>query len=177
MQGIDLVFLGLLILLLLPVVLIDLREHRIPNEWNLALALGGLAHALAVSFTWHSLGVTFANAGLTLLLLLAMSWLIGRINARAVIGMGDIKFLVAASFWIGLTGAMAVLLVASLLTVALSLLRSLSGRGMGWSEQRPFGPALAAALLLLTALAYSPLLKPSGIATAAAGPGTAIAAD
>lgn len=156
MSGLDLVFLGLLILLLLPVVVIDLRERRIPNLWNLLIALAGLAHVLAVEFTWRRLGLAFGHAGLTLILLLSMSWLIGRVNARAVIGFGDIKFLVAASFWLGFTGALLVLLAASLLTLLLALLGALAGRGAGWREQRPFGPALALALLLLTALAFSP---------------------
>ncbi len=46
MAGLDFIFLGLLVLLLLPIVLIDLRESRIPNICNLALAAGGLVQAL-----------------------------------------------------------------------------------------------------------------------------------
>lgn len=149
MSGLDFICLGLLILLLLPIVLIDLRESRIPNLCNLALAAGGLAQALIRAPTLETLGFAVAAAALTFLILAGTAWAIRQIDRRARIGWGDLKFLAAASFWVGLQGSLAVLVLASLAAL-LATLALAPWRGLNWREMRPFGPALALGLLIVT---------------------------
>jgi len=149
MSGFDFIFLGLLVLLLLPIVLIDLRESRIPNICNLALAAGGLVQALIRSPTLKTLGLSLGTAVLTFVLLAGTAWLMQKIDRHARIGWGDLKFLTAASLWVGLQGSLVVLILASLVAL-LATLAMAPWRGMKWREMRPFGPALALGLLVVT---------------------------
>ncbi|WP_051248762.1 MULTISPECIES: A24 family peptidase [Inquilinus] len=153
MAGLDFIFLGLLVLLLLPIVLIDLRESRIPNVCNLALAAGGLAQALVRSPTLQTLGLSLGVAVLTFLLLAGTAWLMQKIDRHARIGWGDLKFLTAASLWVGLQGSLIVLIVASLVAL-LATLAMAPWRGVRWREMRPFGPALAVGLLAVTVTVF-----------------------
>lgn len=153
MSGLDFIFLGLLVLLLLPIVLIDLRESRIPNICNLALAAGGLVQALVRSPTLKTLGLSLGVAVLTFVLLAGTAWLMQKIDRHARIGWGDLKFLTAASLWVGLQGSLIVLVIASLVALLVTLALS-PWRGMKWREMRPFGPALAVGLLAVTVTVF-----------------------
>jgi leader peptidase (prepilin peptidase)/N-methyltransferase len=153
MAGLDFIFLGLLVLLLLPIVLIDLRESRIPNICNLALAVGGLAQALVRSPTLQTLGLSLGVAVLTFALLAGTAWVMQKIDRHARIGWGDLKFLTAASLWVGLQGSLIVLVLASLVAL-LATLAMAPWRGVKWREMRPFGPALAVGLLAVTVTVF-----------------------
>ena len=153
MAGLDFIFLGLLVLLLLPIVLIDLRESRIPNICNLALAAGGLAQALVRSPTLQTLGLSLGVAVLTFLLLAGTAWLMQKIDRNARIGWGDLKFLTAASLWVGLQGSLVVLILASVVALMATLALA-PWRGVKWREMRPFGPALALGLLVVTVTVF-----------------------
>jgi leader peptidase (prepilin peptidase)/N-methyltransferase len=153
MAGLDFIFLGLLVLLLLPIVLIDLRESRIPNICNLALAVGGLAQALVRSPTLQTLGLSLGVAVLTFALLAGTAWVMQKIDRHARIGWGDLKFLTAASLWVGLQGSLVVLILASLVAL-LATLAMAPWRGVKWREMRPFGPALAVGLLAVTVTVF-----------------------
>lgn len=153
MNGVDFIFLGLLVLLLLPIVLIDLRESRIPNICNLALAAGGLAQALVRSPTLKTLGLSLGIAVLTFVLLAGTAWLMQKIDRHARIGWGDLKFLTAASLWVGLQGSLIVLILASVVALVATLIMA-PWRGVKWREMRPFGPALAVGLLAVTVTVF-----------------------
>jgi leader peptidase (prepilin peptidase)/N-methyltransferase len=153
MAGLDFIFLGLLVLLLLPIVLIDLRESRIPNICNLALAAGGLAQALVRSPTLQTLGLSLGVAALTFLLLAGTAWVMQKIDRNARIGWGDLKFLTAASLWVGLQGSLVVLILASVVALIATLALA-PWRGVKWREMRPFGPALALGLLVVTVTVF-----------------------
>ena len=153
MAGLDFISLGLLVLLLLPIVLIDLRESRIPNICNLALAAGGLAQALVRNPTLQTLGLSLGVAVLTFLLLAGTAWVMQKIDRNARIGWGDLKFLIAASLWVGLQGSLIVLVVASMVAL-LATLAMAPWRGVKWREMRPFGPALAVGLLAVTVTVF-----------------------
>lgn len=153
MTGFDFICLGLLVLLLLPVVLIDLRESRIPNVCNLALAGVGLGQALVRQPAWDTLGFALAAGALTFGLLAGTAWLMQKLDRNARIGGGDLKFLTAASFWVGLQGSLVVLIVASIISVILTLALA-PWRGVNLREMRPFGPMLALGLLLVTVTAF-----------------------
>lgn len=153
MAGLDFIALGLLVLLLLPIVLIDLRESRIPNICNLALGVCGLALALVRDPTLRTLGFSVGAAALTFLLLAGTAWLMQRIDRHARIGWGDLKFLTAASLWVGVQGSLIVLILASLGALIATLVMS-PWRGMKWREMRPFGPALALGLIAVTVTGF-----------------------
>ncbi|MGL4961424.1 MAG: prepilin peptidase [Inquilinus sp.] len=153
MAGLDFISLGLLVLLLLPIVLIDLRESRIPNICNLALAGGGLAQALVRSPTLQTLGLSLGVAVLTFLLLAGTAWVMQKIDRNARIGWGDLKFLTAASLWVGLQGSLVVLILASVMALMATLALA-PWRGVKWREMRPFGPALALGLLVVTVTVF-----------------------
>lgn len=150
MNAIDAMFLGVLVLLMIPVVLIDLRERRIPNMVNLALALTGLTHAILRDPRWITLAISLGQALVSLLVLVGTTWLMRRLTRQARIGWGDLKFLVAASFWVGLDGTVLVLLLASLLSLAVALVRA-PWRGINLRELHAFGPMLAGGLLIVAA--------------------------
>jgi leader peptidase (prepilin peptidase)/N-methyltransferase len=151
MQGMELVFIGVLGLLLTQVAMVDIRTRRIPNTLNLAIAALGLAHALVHSPGWHgalsALGTGLASS----LLLLATMWLAQRISPGARVGAGDLKFLVAASLWVGWGGTMAVLLIACL-AATLEAVAVAPWQGFSVRRMRPFGPMLAVGMLAVVIL-------------------------
>lgn len=152
MNGVSALFLGLLILQLILLVRIDLRERRIPNGLNLAIGITGLAYHLIISPHLTTLALYAALACVTLLVLWGTSLLIRKLNARAVVGLGDVKFLTAAAFWVGMDGSFLVLLIACLALLAGEIALS-PWRGLRWNAPRPFGPMLAFGMITVIAFA------------------------
>jgi leader peptidase (prepilin peptidase)/N-methyltransferase len=153
MAGIDIVFVGLLVPILLSIALIDLQQRRIPNRLNLLLALLGFVHAMIKNPGWRQVLLALATLLLAFIAFAGTSWIVRRIDRHARIGWGDLKFLIAASLWVGFDGSVAVLLVASLC----SLLAALAGmlkHGMSWGQLRPFGPMLAIAMLTVVTASF-----------------------
>ncbi len=151
MSGVGIISLGLLVLLSLPVVLTDLRERRIPNAWNLALGATGLAIALVRAPALKTLGVAALDAGMTLALFFGLTMLARWLKRPSGLGMGDVKYLVAASLWVGFGGACVLFILASLLAGLTALARA-PWQGLDLKSPRPFAPMLAVSLLALTAL-------------------------
>jgi leader peptidase (prepilin peptidase)/N-methyltransferase len=148
MSGAELVFVGLLGLVLVPIAVIDARERRIPNWPTLALALLGLAHAWLLGPGWRAalLGGAIAVA------LLGISVGVMRLlSRRARIGLGDLKFLAASSLWVGWDGSIAVLFVASLLAT-LTAFALAPWQGLDLGRMRPFGPMLAVGMLAVVGM-------------------------
>jgi leader peptidase (prepilin peptidase)/N-methyltransferase len=153
MQPVDLVFLGLLGLLLVAVTMVDLRERRIPNLVNVAIAALGLAHAVVRAPSWHSLLAELGVAVLSAVLFGATAWFMRRLSRHASIGMGDLKFLTAASLWVGCDGSVMILLVACVCAVVATLLAA-PWQGLDMRRMLPFGPMLALAMVLVVAAAF-----------------------
>ena len=151
MAGLDLVFIGLLGLVLVPVAVIYARERRIPNLLNGLLALLGLAHAWAVGQSWHAVQASLIDGGIAVLLLGGSAWVIRLISPRSRIGFGDLKFLAAASLWVGWDGSIAVLFVASVLATLVTLAMA-PWQGFDLGRMRPFGPMLAVGMLTVVGL-------------------------
>lgn len=146
MRGPELVFIGLLGLLLTQVAMIDIRTRRIPNALNLGIAALGLARAAVLAPGWHgmlaALGIGLASAFLFLITM----WIMQRLSPSARIGAGDLKFLIAASLWVGWTGAIMVLFIACVVA-ALEAVVVAPWQGFSVRRMRPFGPMLAAGML------------------------------
>ena len=60
--------------------------------------------------------------------------------------MGDVKFIGAASIWIGFVGLPMMILIASVSGLTLVLLRNLVGYPTSQTTRLPFGPHLAVGL-------------------------------
>ncbi|AWB20469.1 prepilin peptidase [Methylobacterium currus] len=137
--------------LTLPASWIDLRRRIIPDALNLALLLLGLAVA-----GWRDgasgIGLGLAQAGLAYGLFWTLRALHARASGRIGLGLGDVKFIAAASAWTGLAGLPVLILAASLSALAIIGLLALAGRAIGRETALPFGPFLAfglhAALLI-----------------------------
>ena len=132
--------------LTLPIALIDLRRRIIPDGLNLALLLAGLAF---VAVRDPSLDAVLARAG-EATLAFALGWslraLYARLRGQTGLGLGDVKFLGAATAWTGLEPLPILILIASGTALASLGLAALAGRRIGATTRLPFGPFLALGL-------------------------------
>ncbi len=154
MEGLDIVFIGLLLMVLVPIASADLSQRRIPNGLNLILAGLGFIHALVKSPTWHQAFIELLSAVIAGLAFAGAAWFIQRISRGARIGWGDLKFLTAASLWVGVDGSVIVLCVASVVSLLVTLVSAPWARG-NWFQPRPFGPMLAVGMMAVVALAFT----------------------
>ena len=141
---------GLLLVLLplpltLPASLIDLRRRIIPDA--LTLALLGLGLGLA---TWREGAeaalLALAQAVVAYGLFYGLRALHARATGRIGLGLGDVKFIAAATAWTGLAGLPVLVLAASLSALAAVAAMALAGRPVGRDTALPFGPFLALGL-------------------------------
>jgi prepilin peptidase CpaA len=96
----------------------DLRDRKLPNQLTTLLFVLGLSHALVIG-GWAGGLASLLGACTGVLLLL---WQ----HAKGLIGAGDVKLLAAIGAWTGALGAVAVLLVGSVIGGALALVALLS---------------------------------------------------
>lgn len=125
--------------LTLPIAWIDWRRRIIPNGLNLALLAAGLGLAAwqDPDFVWLRVGEVAVAFGL----FWGVRALHARLRGRIGLGLGDVKFLAAATAWTGLAGLPFILLVASLSALLVVVLARLDAR-----TRLPFGPFLALGL-------------------------------
>ncbi|HWK35009.1 A24 family peptidase, partial [Sphingomonas sp.] len=95
----------------------------------------------------HALVPPLAVIALFLTLIAVMKWL----RRPGTLGMGDVKFLAAASIWVGFVGSTGVFVVASLLALAFTVARA-PWRTPDFRAALPFSPFLAAGLALVFTL-------------------------
>lgn len=143
-------FFGALCLLCASLALVDLRYGIIPDALNLAVAGLGLAKAAVEG------GATAALAAIAEMIAVAAAfWLFRRLyftlRKTQGLGLGDVKFLAAATPWVGITGIPTLLLVAALTALLVIGSMQLAGQQLTRQSSLPFGPFLA--LGLLSALA------------------------
>ncbi len=130
-----------LITLLLPLSVIDLREQILPDKLNLA----GMAAGLALSFfradftPLASISGILAGGGF----LFALAFI-----SRGGIGGGDIKLMLFTGSFLGAPLALISIFLAAILGLIASLPSLFRGR-LGLRSKLPFGPFLALAALIL----------------------------
>lgn len=158
-------FLVALVPLLLVVGVVDARTGRIPNVANAGIAVLGMASAFLQASAL--LPERLVDATILGALLLLLRHLYAKLRGHAGLGLGDVKFLAAATIWTGLgTMPMVVLAASGTALVAIALMR-LAGRKVGARTRLRFGPYLAGALfLMLLAGRFGALLAPGFIAPA-----------
>jgi leader peptidase (prepilin peptidase)/N-methyltransferase len=143
-------FLMPLCLLCAALALIDIRHGIIPDGVNLAIASLGLLN-VAVS------GGLLAGAEsiIEAVAIGVIFWLLRRLYFawRKVdgLGLGDVKFLAAATPWTGAAGIPMLLLIAAIAALAAAGGLRLAGQAMTRQTSLPFGPFLAMGLLLTLA--------------------------
>ena len=127
---------------LIPLVLIDLRDLRLPDRLTLPLIGIGLALGAIRTGGWPVDGAAGAALGY------AAFWLIGeaffRLRGVDGLGRGDAKFLAAAGAWLGPAALPWLVLIAAAAGLTVVLAKSLI-QGRKHSSALAFGPWLAAA--------------------------------
>ena len=136
--------------LTLPIAWIDLRRRIIPDGLNLALLVSGLGIAAWQAPDLASVLLRAGEAAVAFALFWGVRALHARLRGQIGLGLGDVKFLAAATAWTGLAGLPLLILVASLSALLVVVLRRLDA-----ATRLPFGPFLAlglhAALILAPA--------------------------
>jgi leader peptidase (prepilin peptidase)/N-methyltransferase len=141
---------GLLCLLCASLAWIDIRHGIIPDWLNLAIAGLGLLKILMIGDPSDALQAIGEGVVVGVLF-----WLLRRLYFahRKVqgLGLGDVKFLAAAGIWVGIAGLPLLLLVATLAALVCAGVVHLARRSLSAETSMPFGPFLAAGLLLTSA--------------------------
>lgn len=143
------VFASFALLCLLSAVLawIDIRDGIIPDWLNLTIAGVGLLRAVIVDGPLAGSEALCEGAAIG-----AVFWLLRRLYFafRKIqgLGLGDVKFLAAASIWVGVMGIPMLLMVAALTALACAAVMQLTGRQLTAQTAMSFGPFLAIGLLI-----------------------------
>ncbi len=137
----------LLVPLLGTVAWVDARTGRIPNACNAAIAALGLFAALEIGTSLATERLIDALVVGLVLLLLRAAYRLWR--GRVGLGLGDVKFLAAATLWTGLGALPLVLLLACLSALGMVAVLKLAGRQVSGGMRLRFGPHLAGALGLV----------------------------
>lgn len=146
METAEIAALCLLSVQLAVIAIIDMRKLVIPDVCNVLLAATGLAtHWLLGSFDpiWISLGVLVFAGTFTLVRHVHF-----RARGQVGLGLGDVKMAAAAACWITVGSFPLFLAVSSLGALAFALLTLPLWKKQARMQRVPFGPFLAAGLLL-----------------------------
>ena len=139
-------FFAALCLLCGSLALIDLRRGITPDALNLAVGALGLAKTTVAGGAMS--GVEAATEAIVVG---AIFWLFRQLyfTVRKIqgLGLGDVKFLAAATPWVGLTGVPVLLLIAALSALIAIGGAQLAGQNLTRQTSLPFGPFLAVGLL------------------------------
>lgn len=130
-------FLGLVV-----ITVADLEARIVPDKALLAMA------PLAGLWRWH-LGLDWidgiAGAVLGGAAMYGLRALFKAIRGIEAMGLGDVKFIVLAGFYAGITGLAPLLVLGGLIGIVFGVIWRLTGRGATF----PFGPALCIALAIM----------------------------
>lgn len=148
MSPAEIIAAGALLLILLPIILFDLRERRIPNQLNLLLAATGLAYRACTAASWTALATTLLSALIVIAMFMGLIGAMKLLRRSGTLGLGDVKFLAAASIWVGFVGTTLVFVLASLFALIFTLARA-PWRQLDFRAAIPFAPFLAISLALI----------------------------
>lgn len=138
-----------LTIVLAAIAAIDARYGIIPDPLVAGLALGGALQVYLAGDepVWRHGAEAAVLAGGALLFRASYKWLRGNEG----LGLGDVKFLGAAAFWIDLDDVSGLLLIAVVsAAISLLILRS-KGYSLHGKQAIPFGPHLVTGLALIWA--------------------------
>ena len=131
---------------LLALAWIDWDHRRLPDALTLPLLLAGLAVTAMVE-PWrlesHAIGAVVGYGGFRLL-----AWGYARWRGREGLGQGDAKLLACAGAWVGWAELNQVVLLGALISIGLAFWLN-RGQRLSGGTAVPFGPGLAAAMLII----------------------------
>jgi leader peptidase (prepilin peptidase)/N-methyltransferase len=130
--------------------LIDFRRGIIPDGLNLTIAILGVAQAIIFGNPTNGIEA-LGEAAAVAVIFLVLRRLYSVLRRTEGLGLGDVKFLAAATTWVGITGIPTLLLIATLTALAAAGGLQFAGRQMKRQTSMPFGPFLALGLLLTPA--------------------------
>lgn len=133
----------------------DRRRGIIPDWCNLSIAMCGALIALSNSL--ERLEANAIDAVIVLALFAALRFGYRRLRHRNGLGLGDVKFLGAATLCVGMSGVHIVILIACVLGLAEVAIRRLKGETISGTTHLRFGPHLGAGLAIVL-LASSSLI-------------------
>ncbi len=143
------IVLALLAVALLVMIVVDFEHYIIPDEIHyFLLPLGFFYHWIMKSDMGDVLGGIIVGLIIGPGLHYGYRWL----RKKEGLGFGDVKFMVIAGLWLGLTAMPPFLFFSGAIGVALGLFWRIIGRG----PRFPFGPALGASMFLC--LAYPEIM-------------------
>lgn len=137
---------GYLVVIALPLAIIDIREHRLPNTLTLSAAVVTmlcLGMHSALSGNWQA----FISASIAALLTFLVGWLLA---AKAAIGMGDIKLLISLNAFAGYFSPLLPLLGLTIALMAAVILNAffLLGKKLTMQSSIALGPYLLAGFFI-----------------------------
>ena len=136
---------AILLLQLFAVIYFDLSKLIIPNALNLTIAASGVAtRSLELNGSPFS---SFMQMGMVYLLFVLFDRVYEVLRKRRGMGGGDIKFLAAATAWIGLEQLPWLILLASLSGLFFAIGARAFGKLGDISQKIPFGPHLSFGLI------------------------------
>jgi leader peptidase (prepilin peptidase) / N-methyltransferase len=125
----------------------DFRYLIIPDFVNAGLLLSGLFVA-TLRGNEEFFYATLVAIGIAMFFYTVV-YIYAKVRGRQGLGMGDVKFIAAASTWVGLSGVPWLLLIASSAALVHALLKGISGGKLNSATRLPFGPYLALGLLIV----------------------------
>jgi leader peptidase (prepilin peptidase) / N-methyltransferase len=137
---------AILLIHLIAIAWVDIKSMIIPNLLNLSLGLCGcwvrvfMLHGALLSVLLQSVAVY--------ILLRLISLLYLKLRGSQGLGGGDVKFLAAATCWIGIATLPWMVLFASLSGLAIAIFLHLFRKKIDVHQRLPFGPHLAVALFV-----------------------------
>ena len=123
---------------------IDWVHLIIPNLANLSMGVAGLIWTSLVghSVAWQVIEIVCGGG---------LLWLMARLylglRGHHGLGLGDVKFVGAATAWTGLIGLPWLLLIASLSALTWVVAKHMVGHSLAQGQRIPFGPHLSLGLL------------------------------
>ncbi len=126
--------------------LIDLRRRIIPDVLNLAIFVLGIGVAVLRDPTPATGVASVVQAACAFGLFWSLRAGYARLRGRTGLGLGDVKFIAAATAWIGLAGMPLLILVASTTALTAVALAALAGKPIDGRFRLPFAPFLALGL-------------------------------
>lgn len=157
-ENLNLIKFTLLIPMLISALIIDYKLQIIPNRLNLTMFEIGLL----LTFLY---GITNVNIGVNMILgmivgggiFLVITLLGGLIAGKEAMGFGDVKLMGALGLYFGLSGIIAISLIAFLLGAIISIIL-LSAKIKNSSEYIPFGPFIVIASLIVLLVPFEILV-------------------
>lgn len=122
---------------------IDWRTGYLPDIIVAPLAAAGLGIAVVGSPVGVSWPLAMAGAVINAGVFLALRWVVSRLKGREAMGLGDVKLVGAAGFWLGPFGLPYIMAVGGLATLAGAGIAGLVTGKPVWRGEMPLGPGLA----------------------------------